>query len=640
MQNGSLIVNERAPEQPSSDLARSALWIFVLLGLGAILVLAKEVLVPIALATLLSFALSPVVRALQKLGAPRALGAVVALAMFMGAIGVWVWFVSGQISDLAQRLPAYQHNIHEKLHAITEKLGGSGGNATGAMAALEDAVKDVAPAKEAVAQTNAPQPVVIVDNSPFARISVLTSFASPVLSPIGQFFIVLVFTAFLLAQQEDLRNRLIKLLGPKDIYRTTEAIDDAGGRIGRMLFAQVVMNSSFGLIVALSLWAFGVPNPALWGALAGISRFVPYVGVIIGVVPPLLVAFAFDPGWSSFLLTLGLFVVAEGITGQVIEPVVYGHSSGLSPTAVVVCAAFWAFLWGTVGLVLATPLTTCLVVLGRHAPGLAFLETLLGDEPPLTAQETFYQRMLAGDPREAASQARRYLKRGAIADYYDEVALEALRRAQVDVARGDLDDGRLAALTASTRQLLAWLGAKGAGGRGGWRAALRRLLRLGGGSGEVEVDSQPRARRAVAILHGEQPLDPLAAAMLAHVFTQSGLPSQIVSREEARMATSAQCAAVGLVCLCYMEPLTIAHLRAAAVAARRRCPQAKVIICIWRDPDDETFPAMARKLRCDAVVTGVAAAGAAARRLLGVGPTPWVLAFAPRPAPSRGAKAA
>ncbi len=607
--------------------AQAVRWVVLVLGLGAILYFAREVLVPLALATLLSFALSPVVRAMQKVGAPRALGAVVALALFMAAIAVWVWFVSGQLADLAQRLPSYQHNVHDKVQSLLQKWTGGGGESSGVTATFQDMLKDIEPAKDPGA--GAPQPVVVVDNSPFSRLSILGTFASPILSPFGQFLIVLVFTTFLLAQQEDLRNRLIKLIGPRDIYRTTEAIDDAGRRIGRMLFAQVVMNGSFGILIALALWAIGVPNPALWGAIAALARFVPYIGVVIGVLPPLLVAFAFDPGWTSFLLTLALFVAAEGITGQVLEPIVYGHSSGLSPTAVVIAASVWAFLWGPIGLVLATPLTTCLVVLGRHAPGFAFLETLLGNEPPLSAHETFYQRMLAGDPREAAAQARPYLKRDAIADYYDEIAMEALRRAHIDVARGDLDDDRLDALTQSTAKLVAWLGAGKAKGR--WR----RLVR----AAPARSPDAGRGPRGVAVLHDGRPLDAIAAAMLTHALSRRGLTSRSVSQEEANLATPEECASVGVVCLCYIEPLTVAHLRAAAMAARRRCPQAKVMICVWRDPHDETFKGMERKLRCDAIATGVGAAATAALRLLGVGSTPSALAVAPAFGP-RKAKAA
>jgi predicted PurR-regulated permease PerM len=621
-----------ASAKPSPALLEAALWIGVLLGLGLILTLARDVLVPLALATLLSFALSPLVRGLQKLGAPRPLGVVAALAIFAAAIGLWVWFVSGQVSDLATRLPAYSHNIHEKLHTLTQRLGG--GHTSGFMTVIEDAAKEVAPSEAGGA--GAAQRVVIVNDSPLSRIGSLGASASPVLSPLAQGLVILVFTAFLLAQKEDLRNRLIKLIGPHDIYRTTEAIDDAGRRVGRLLFAQVLMNTGFAIVIALALWEIGVPNPGLFGTLAGIARFVPYIGVLIGVAPALLVAFAFDPGWSAFLLTLALFVAAEGVTGQLVEPIVYGHRSGLSPAALVVTTALWAFLWGPIGLLVATPLTTCLVVLGRHVPGLAFLEILLGNEPPLTAQETFYQRMLAGDPREATAQARPYLKRDAVAEYYDDVALEALRRAHVDVARGDLDEERLAALTQSTHKLVAGLVATRVGRAPRLRALLGRLSRFH--RADVTVDARQdallRSQRLVAIVHGDHALDPLAAAMLQHALTSRGLPSRIVMPEEARMASAAECAAVGLVCLCYIEPLTIAHLRAAGAAARRLCPQAKVMICVWRDPADRSFHDLERKLRCDAAVTGVAEAGAAALRLLGLRSTFW------RYAPVMRAKAA
>jgi hypothetical protein len=297
---------------------------------------------------------------------------------------------------------------------------------------------------------------------------------------------------------------------------------------------------------------------------------------------------------------------------------------------VVVSASIWAFLWGAIGLVLATPLTTCLVVLGRHAPGLAFLQTLLGDDPPLSAQEQFYQRMLAGDPREAAQQARPYIKRGAVAEYYDEVALEALRRAHVDVARGDLEDKRLDVLAKTTVQLVDRL--RASGGRGRWRALFHRLADLGGGRraaalAQAMQDEAVSAHRGVAVLHGGHPLDPLAAQMLTHALDERGLPSRIVSQEQARMASATEYASVGLVCLCYIEPLTVAHLRAASIEARRRCPQAKVMLCIWRDPADASFRGMERKLRCDAVVTGVSAAIAAALRLTGARPTAWALAM-------------
>jgi predicted PurR-regulated permease PerM len=597
-----------------NGLVTATAGVVLALSLGAVLVLAKDVLVPLALATLLSFALSPVVRAAQNLGAPRAIGAVGALILFVGAIGLCVTFVSGQVSDMASQLPSYRHNIEQKVHGISQRFGGD--KSSGVFSMIEDALKEAAPPEPGAP---APQKVVVVDNSPFSRISVIGSFASPVLSPLAELAIVLVFTAFLLAQQEDLRNRLIKLIGAKDIYRTTEAIDDAGRRVGRTLFAQVILNSVFGVVIAGGLFLIGLPNPALWGAIAAVARFVPYIGVLIGVVPPLFVAFGADPGWSMFFLTLALFVVAESIAGQVIEPLAFGHSSGLSPVAVVISASVWAFLWGPIGLVLATPLTTCLVVLGRHAPGLAFLETLLGDEPPLAAHETFYQRMLAGDPREAAAQARPFLKRGEIADYYDEVALEALRRAHVDVSRGDLDDVRLQAMTTSMAQLVARLDASKSGRNARWRRLLRPFARLrrGPSSAEARQDALLRSRRGAAVLHGEHPLDAIAAAMLVHALTRRGLPSKAVTIEEARTASTAERDAVALVCLCYIEPLTIAHLRGAVREARQRCPNAKVLVCLWRDPSGDSLKDLERRIRCDALATGVGTAGVAALALVG-----------------------
>ena len=304
-------MNTRA-EAGREGLVEAALWVFLTLGVCSILYLGREVLVPLALATLFSFALSPVVQALQKFGLPRALGAVIALALLVTALGVWLWFVSGQVSDLAKQLPSYSHNIEEKAHGLAEKFGG--GRGAGLVSSWENMFHEMEPVAPLA---DPPQRVVVIDNSPVSRLSTIGAYLSPVLSPLAQFLVVLVFTAFLLAQQEDLRNRLIKLIGPKDLYRTTEGIDDAGSRIGRMLFSQVLLNGTFGFIIAVALWLIGVPNPALFGAIAGIARFVPYIGVFFGLAPPLLVAFAFDPGWTVFLMTLGLFVVAEFDHGAV-----------------------------------------------------------------------------------------------------------------------------------------------------------------------------------------------------------------------------------------------------------------------------------------------------------------------------------
>jgi predicted PurR-regulated permease PerM len=218
-------------------------------------------------------------------------------------------------------------------------------------------------------------------------------------------------------QQQDLRNRMIRLAGAHDLQRTTAAIDDAGQRLSRLFLTQLALNAGFGLVIGLGLWLIGVPSAPLWGILAMTLRFVPYIGAIISAIFPLLVAAAVGPGWSMVLWTAALFLIVEPIVGHVIEPMVYGQSSGLSPVAVVASATFWTWLWGPIGLVLATPLTVCLVVLGRHVEQLKFLEIMLGDRPALSPTEVTYQRMLAGDPMEAAEQAETFLKEQPLVSY-------------------------------------------------------------------------------------------------------------------------------------------------------------------------------------------------------------------------------
>ena len=418
----------------------------------------------------------------------------------------------------------------------------------------------------------------------------------------------------MLAQRRDLRNRAIKLLGTDDIQQTTAAFDDAGYRVGRLLLTQLLLNTIFGAVIALSLAVIGVPNSLLWGALAGVLRFIPYIGPIVGLVPPLLVAFAFVPSWAPFLETLAAFAVVEGVTGQVIEPMVYGHSSGLSPFAVVVSALVWAFLWGPLGLVLATPLTICLVVLGRHFPRLEFIETLLGDEPPLLPYELFYQRMLAGDPAEAVAQARELLKARAASTYFDEIALEAIRRAHLDVVRGAVSGDRLAALVKSVDRLVAAvekikIAPPLLARRSLEAAAALQRIRPDRTDARLVVEKgqlPPNWRQdyPVAVLHGADPLDPTAAAMLAQVLTKHGLAARVLALSEAANLGPDE-RDFALVCLCFVDPLSTLHMRASSAAVRRGAPNAKIMLCVWQRTGESFLANYAEKLRVDAIVTTI-----------------------------------
>src|SRR6202023_2030881 len=287
-----------------------------------------------------------------------------------------------------------------------------------------------------------PIPVEVRQPDPGA-LQTLAALISPLVAPLATAGVVVVFVIFILLQQRDLRNRLVRLAGSQDLQRPPAAMSDAGERLNRLFLTQLMLNAAFGLVIGSGLWLIGVPSAPLWGIMGMILRFIPYVGAIIAAIFPLVLAAAFGPGWSMVLWTAALFLVVEHIFGHGIEPLLYGHSSGLSPVAVIASATFWTWMWGPIGLILATPVTICMVVLGRHVDRLKFLEVMFGDEPPLTPAETVYQRMLARDPVEAAEQAQVFLREKPLVAYYDEILLEGLRLAQTDAERGLLDQERM-----------------------------------------------------------------------------------------------------------------------------------------------------------------------------------------------------
>jgi predicted PurR-regulated permease PerM len=412
----------------------------------------REIFVPIALAILLSFVLAPLVGVLQRIRMPRGLAVVSVVILAFVLIFAMGGLLATQPTQLAGDLPRYQSTISEKIQSFRETTAGRG-TLERASGMLKDLSKELEKPKDAAAGTGSilspkapapltPVPVEVRQPDPSALES-LQSLISPLLHPLATTGIIIIFVIFILLQREDLRNRLIRLAGSHDLQRTTAALDDAAGRLSRLFLIQLLLNGTFGMVIGMGLWLIGIPSAILWGILAAVLRFVPYIGAAIAAAFPLALAVAVDPSWSMLLWTIALFIVVEPIVGHVIEPMVYGHSTGLSPVAVVASATFWTALWGPIGLVLATPLTVCLVVLGRHVERLEFLDVMFGDRPALTPPEIFYQRMLAGDPTEAAEKAEEFLKERSLSSYYDEVALKGLQLAQVDAERGALDDERL-----------------------------------------------------------------------------------------------------------------------------------------------------------------------------------------------------
>ena len=562
------------------------------LALVTMLYFARAVFVPIALAVLLSFVLAPLILVLRRLRLPRTLSvAVVVVAAFLGIITVG-GVVALQLADLATELPRYQQTIREKIRTLKGATEGSG-----TFDRLSQMVQELGTELEspqALRPENAPMPVEIREPEQ-GPIAMATSIAEPLLHPLGTIGVVFIFTVFILLQREDLRNRFIRLAGAHDIQRTTAALDDAASRLSRFFLAQVALNAGFGTVIGLGLWVIGVPSPALWGLLAAVLRFVPYVGAIVAALLPLMFAVAVDPGWTIVLSTALLFLIVEPVVGHIIEPLLYGRSTGLSPVAVIAAATFWTWLWGPIGLVLATPLTLCLVVLGRHVDQFDFLDVMLGDRPALSGPELFYQRMLASDPTEAAAKAEEFLKEGTVIAYLDEVALPGLRLAQRDAERGALEPERLERIEASVTELLENLSFYDDPPTGDTsdpeaEAALEEAERQPSSYPSIDPSRFPpqwKQGSPVLCVAVRSRLDMAAASVIAHVLDRHGLGSETVMAEQISPASDQASPhdACEVVILSSLEARSLALLRYSVRRIRRRMPNACVVLAAWGASD-------------------------------------------------------
>jgi predicted PurR-regulated permease PerM len=577
----------------------------------AMLYFGREIFVPIALAILLSLVLAPLVGILQRIHVPRALAVVSVVMLAFAAIFAMGSLLATQLTELAGDLPRYQSTISEKIQSFRDTKTGRG-TLERASDILKDLSKELDRPKQAtsprglspivlnVVGPQAPVPVEVRQPDPGALES-LRSLISPLVHPLATTGIIIIFVIFILLQREDLRNRIIRLAGSYDLQRTTAALDDAAGRLSRLFLTQLVVNGAFGLVIGLGLWVIGIPNVVLWGILAGVVRFVPYIGAIIGAVFPLALAVAVDPGWSMLLWTLALFLIVEPVVGHVIEPMVYGRSTGLSPIAVVASATFWTALWGPVGLVLATPLTVCLVVLGRHVERLEFLDVMFGDRPALSPPEIFYQRMLAGDPTEAAEKAEQFLKERSLASYYDEVALKGLQLAQVDARRGALDQVRLTKIRNTVSEFAADLA-----DQDDRPPPKLNLTTDAEASSAVESVAENEDRENLPVLNrnslprdwqGEHPvlcvagrslIDEAAAIMLAQLSTAHGLSARVEGSDALSTSNVFRLVTTGvaLVCLIYLDASGPAHMRYSVRRLRRKLPKATIILGCWLEDVD------------------------------------------------------
>ena len=582
----------------------------------AALYLARDIFVPLAMAILLSFALGPLVRLLRRARFGRIPSVITAVILaFLVIFGIGA-VIGEQLAELAQKLPEYQYNIIDKIHALRSSamnnglfdraslmLKDLGAEVTKAPPPAEGKAPAAARAAPQEAQPQKPLPVEMhqPESTPM---QIVQSVVGPLLQPMATAGIVVVFVIFFLVQREDLRDRFIRLAGARDLQRTTQALDDAGERLSSYLLAQTAINSCFGLLIGTGLWIIGVPDPLLWGIVGLLLRFVPYIGAVIALLFPAALAVAVDPGWSMLLWTLALFAVVEPVMSQVAEPILYGRSAGLSAVAVVIAAAFWTWLWGPVGLLLSTPLTLCLVVLGRHVEHLKFLDVAFGDRPALTPEEGFYQRILAGDPDEAAYHAEEFLKTRTLAAYYDEVAIKGLALAQLDVNRGLLDHERRVQIKAAIDDVI------------------DDLSDHADAAAVAEAPTASSDDKVVLCVAGRGSLDEAAAAMLAQLLNRQGLGARVVP--SAAVAAGAisrlEVSAVQIVCLSYLEAGGFTNARYLVRRLRRRLPRTQILLGFWSlDAAAVEAQDALGQTGADAVVTSLAQA--LERIVLAAGPS-------------------
>ena len=569
----------------------------------AALYFAREVLIPITLAILLSFVLAPVVELLRRIHIPHVLSVLVAVVIALGAIGALGGLIGVQVAGLASDAPRYASTIEEKVQTVRTMTLGRVSELTNRLSRQMDHVAaPPSPTAAPDAAGAAPKAIPVQVQQPAPDpMSLARSVLEPILAPLETTLIIFIVAVFILMQKEDLRDRLIRLFGSGDLHRTTVALDDTARRLSKYFLAQLGINAAFGVIIGIGLAVIGVPSPLLWGILAAILRFVPYVGPVIGAAFPAALAAAVDPHWAMVLWTLGLFGVVEAITGQVIEPLVYGHSTGLSPAAVVIAAIFWAWLWGPIGLILSTPLTLCLVVLGRYVDRLEFLDVLLGDRPALTPVENFYQRMLADDPDEALQQAELLLKERSLTTYYDEVTLKGLQLAANDAERGVLTDEKLERIKRSVRSLVNDLAEHDdrdphPGEKAEAQAVASKSERdIPTPSASTAVAPQAadlapgwQAERPVLCLAGRGPLDEAASSILVQLLGKHGLAARAAPYEAASREGIAglDTQGIAMVCVSYLEisgsPAALHYL---VRRLHQKMPGVPILVGLWPSED-------------------------------------------------------
>ena len=593
----------RRDDQPSS--LAGMLTFLILALIVAALYFGREVLVPLALAVLLSFLLAPAVHWLRHFRVGRVAAVAVTVLVAFLAIFAFAAVVTEEISLLGPELPEYRHNLELKLRALPkaiplQRLAGALHQATAelkqseAPAAKPAAAPGPSPAN-VTAEPAKPLPVEIVPPEP-TPLEIAETVIGPMLQPLAMAGLVIVLVIFVLLNREELRDRVIRLAGGGDLHRTTEAMNEAAHRVSRYLLSQLSVNAVEGALIGVGLVIIGIPNAALWGILVALLRFIPYLGIVIAACFPMALAIAIDPGWWLLAWTAILFVTVELVVANIVEPWLYAGSTGLSSIAVIIAAVFWTWLWGPIGLLLSTPLTACLLVLGRHVPQLQFLDVMLGSDPVLTPDETFYQRLLADDPEEATEQAELFVKERPLEEFFEEVALPVLARAQADSDRGVLPPERRATVKEAFAKILENLFDD---------AVIDDNSPTEGGT------VGPAESGFVVCMAGRNELDEAAAMLLAGLLRARGHNAYVFAADSPAALGSRRVTLrdAEIVCVALVSTSSPARARHLVRRLRRRVPRARIVLGFWGLHGGDVAADEARTATsADAVVTSLAEA--------------------------------
>ena len=573
-----------------------------------VLYLAREIFIPLSLALLLGFLLSPLVKHLEHWHVRRSLAVAMVIVSSLVGVGLVGWAVSQQLVDVFNQIPAYKDNIRDKLVALSGRHNPSLNKVKSSVQELgKELASPLEPPPNPGPADNQPRavdppsralpiPVEVVE-PPATVLQAARAIIGPLIVPLGMALVVIVFTAFMLLHHADLRNRLIRLTAPRELNVMTQALDDATERVSKFLLTQFIVNTSFGVLVATGLYFVGLPNALLWGVLAGLLRFIPYLGTITGGALPLILALAVFPGWKQPLLVFGLYTAIEVVTFNLIEPWAYGARTGISPLAILVAAVFWTTLWGPVGLILSTPLTVCVVVLGRYVPQLEFLFVLLGDEPVMPPAAQFYQRLLAMDQREAQAIAIDFLKANDTLALYDGVMVPALAMAEEDRHKGALESGREEFMVQSITEFILEVPQIGED----------FATENGKGAGKIPTE---KPLNIVCMAAADQ-ADEIVSAMLAQLLEAAGhtvtcLPVAESRSEDERIQHDVD-RPIDVVLISALPPFALLSARTISKRAHTQYPNAEVVIGLWQFSSDAKQAAdRLEKIFPDPVVTSLA----------------------------------